>query len=134
MNRMLDTDICIYIIKHKPPQVLAAFLTFQPGEIAISSISVAELMYGAIKSRKPEQNLSAIEHFLMPLTILSFDETCAAIYGSVRADLEKAGTPIGSLDMLIAAHALQRGLIVVTNNTREFTRVAGLVVENWTTS
>ena len=131
MKVMLDTDICIYIINRKPTEVLARFSNFEVGEIAVSSVTVGELMYGAMKSQKPLQNQNALEQFLLPLTIVPFDDNAAKVYGKVRADLEKSGQPIGALDTLIAAQALQLGLILVTNNTREFSRIPELVVETW---
>ncbi|MBW3623394.1 MAG: type II toxin-antitoxin system VapC family toxin [Armatimonadetes bacterium] len=131
MNRLLDTDICIYIIKRKPPQVLQRFSAFEPGEIGVSSITVAELYYGAEKSRHPSRNIQALEQFLMPLSIVEFGFVAAATYGRIRAHLESAGTPIGPMDLLIAAQALQIGVTLVTNNSREFTRIPGLTIENW---
>ena len=131
MKVLLDSDICIYIIKRKPADVLKRFQEFEPGEIAVSSITVAELMYAASKSQKPRQNQSAIEQFLTPLSVLPFDDTSAVIYGHVRANLERLGTPIGPFDTLIAAQALQQKVVLVTNNVREFARIPGLVVENW---
>ena len=98
---------------------------------SFSSITVAELQYGVAKSDRPEQNALALAALLAPLDVLAFDDAAAAVYGTVRAGLERAGTPIGSMDLLIAAHALALGRTVVTNNTREFSRVAGLKVENW---
>lgn len=131
MKYMLDTNICIYTIKHKPEAVIKAFLAHDPDELCISSITYAELMYGVEKSAAPERNRLAITMFLSPLSILEFDALAAEQYGSIRADLERKGTPIGSMDMLIAAHAKSENLILVTNNTREFFRVEGLQVEDW---
>jgi len=128
---LLDTNICIYLIKKKPSRLLERLREVDIDTVAVSSTSVAELQYGVAKSARPEQNGLALAAFLAPLGVAPFDDAAAAVYGVVRARLERAGTPIGSLDMLIAAHALALGRTVVTNNTREFDRVAGLKVENW---
>ena len=133
MRLMLDTNICIYIIKQKPPEVLVRFNSYEVGDIAVSSITVAELQFGVRKSQQPERNQHALAQFLLPLTVVDFDQTAAATYGEVRASLERQGQPIGPLDMLIAAHALSQKLILVTNNVAEFDKVQGLVVENWAT-
>jgi tRNA(fMet)-specific endonuclease VapC len=132
MKYMLDTNICIYAIKHKPESVIRAFLSHDPDELCISSITYAELMHGVEKSQAVEKNRLAMSLFLSPLTILEFGALAAEEYGRVRADLEKKGTPIGPMDMLIAGHAKAENLILVTNNTREFDRVEGLEVEDWT--
>lgn len=128
---LLDTNICIYLIRQKPRRLLDRLRGVDIRAVSVSSISVAELQYGVAKSARPEQNGIALAAFLAPLAVEPFDEAAAAAYGAVRANLERAGTPIGSLDMLIAAHALALGRTVVTNNAREFDRVAGLKVENW---
>lgn len=132
MRYMLDTNICIYAIKHKPEAVIRNFMLHDPDEMCISSITYAELMHGVEKSQAVEKNRLAMSLFLSPLTILDFDSDAAEEYGKVRANLEQRGTPIGPMDMLIAGHARSKGLIVVTNNTREFMRVEGLRVEDWT--
>lgn len=132
MKYMLDTNICIYAIKHKLETVIRNFMLHDPDEMCISSITYAELMHGVEKSQAVEKNRMAISLFLSPLTILDFDADAAEEYGKVRADLEQKGTPIGPMDMLIAGHAKSKGLIVVTNNTREFIRVGGLRLEDWT--
>ncbi len=132
MKYMLDTNICIYIIKRKPSKVLKRFKKYSPGDILVSSITLAELRYGAEKSLYVEQNLDALNGFMVPLEIVPFDERAADEYGKVRAQLEKAGKPIGSMDMLIGSHALSLGLAIVTNNTKEFKRIKSLKVENWT--
>lgn len=129
---MLDTNICIYIIKRRPPEVLKRFLEYQVGEIAISAVTLAELRYGVAKSHYREKNAKALEEFTIPLVILPFDEEATQAYGEIRVALEKAGTPIGSMDLLIAAHAVSRGMALITNNTREFNRVPGLEVVDWT--
>ncbi len=132
MKYMLDTNICIYTIKHKPPEVIKAFLCHEPDDMCISSITYGELMHGVEKSQAVERNRAAITLFLSAISILPFDSDAAEEYGAVRADLERKGTPIGPMDMLIAGHARSRGLILVTNNTREFFRVNELEVEDWT--
>jgi tRNA(fMet)-specific endonuclease VapC len=129
---MLDTNICIYIIKQKPPAVLEHFREYQVGDIAISSITLAELRYGVAKSHYREKNAKALDEFILPLEILPFDEEATRTYGEIRAALEKAGTPIGSMDLLIAAHAASLGVALVTNNTREFSRVPDLILADWT--
>lgn len=129
---MLDTNICIYAIKHKPDAVIEKFLSHDPEEMCISAITYAELMHGVEKSMAVERNRIAMSLFLSPITILDFDEKAAEEYGRIRAELEKKGTPIGPMDTLIAGHAKAEGLILVTNNTREFNRVADLMVEDWT--
>ena len=132
MKYMLDTNICIYTIKYKPPEVIKAFLCHEPDDMCISSITYGELMHGVEKSQAVERNRAAITLFLSAISILPFDSDAAEEYGAVRADLERNGTPIGPMDMLIAGHARSRGLILVTNNTREFFRVNELEVEDWT--
>ena len=132
MKYMLDTNICIYTIKHKPPEVIKAFLCHEPDDMCISSITYGELMHGVEKSQAVERNRAAITLFLSAISILPFDSDAAEKYGAVRADLERKGTPIGPMDMLIAGHARSRGLILVTNNTRKFFRVNELEVEDWT--
>lgn len=128
---MLDTNICIYIIRQKPISAIARFRAMPVSSIAISSITLSELEYGVMKSAKPEQNKFALTQFLAPLEILAYDDEAAQCYGVLRADLEKQGTPIGALDMLIAAHALSARCALITNNVREFERVRGLRVDNW---
>jgi len=132
MKFMLDTNTCIYLIKQKPPKVLKHFKSHSIGDIGISVITLAELQYGAAKSQHVEKNRAALEEFLLPLEVADFDEKAAQAYGTVRAALEKAGTPIGSLDTQIGAHALSLGITLVTNNTREFRRIKSLKVVDWT--
>jgi tRNA(fMet)-specific endonuclease VapC len=132
MKMMLDTDICIYIIKRRPPLVLDRFSAFPVRDIGISSITLAELEYGATKSAQPRKNREALEEFVSPLDVAGFDRDAAEAYGRIRTALEKKGLPIGAMDMLIAAHALSLGVSLVTNNETEFRRVSGLRVENWT--
>jgi len=129
---MLDTNICIYIIKQKPPEVLKRFLEYQVGDITISAVTLAELRYGVAKSRYRGKNDKALDEFILPLEVLPFDEDATKSYGEIRAALEKAGTPIGSMDLMIAAHAASLDMTLVTNNTREFSRVSGLKVADWT--
>ena len=131
MKYLLDTNICIYLIKQKPAPVLAMFSEQAVGDIGISSISVAELSYGVQKSQLRDQNQRALAQFLAPLAKASFDMAAAQAYGQIRAALEAQGTPIGSLDTLIAGHAVSLGVTLVTNNAREFSRVPQLKVENW---
>jgi len=133
MKYLLDTNICIYIIKKKPETVLKKVQSLATSDLCVSSITVAELKYGVEKSQQVARNQQALEMFLLPLVIMPFDKDAAISYGKIRAKLEAKGQPIGSLDTLIAAHALSLGYTVVTNNTREFDRVPGLQVENWTT-
>ncbi len=131
MKVLLDTNICIYIIKRKPKKVLQKFNTYQLGDIGISSITVAELEFGVQKSQFSPKNQQALTQFLLPLVIVDFNSTAANVYGVIRATLEKQGTPIGSLDTLIAAHALSLKTTLITNNVEEFRRVPGLKLENW---
>lgn len=131
MRYLFDTNICIYLIKQKPPKVLARFKTLSLSDIGISSITVAELEYGVCKSQQQEKNRSALMQFLIPLEIVEFDQAAATTYGSIRSDLEARGLVIGSMDMLIAAHALSLGVTLVSNNVREFSRIANLSLENW---
>jgi tRNA(fMet)-specific endonuclease VapC len=131
MPYLLDTNICIYIIKRRPESILAKFGSILPGEIGISMITVAELKYGASKSENPEKNFSALEKFLIPINLFDFGYSASKEYGIIRSELEKVGLPIGPLDTLIAAHAISLNHILVTNNEREFRRVARLKVENW---
>jgi tRNA(fMet)-specific endonuclease VapC len=128
---MLDTNICVYLIRKKSPKVFQNLARHSILEVSISAITVAELQFGAQKSSQADQNQQALNQFLLPFTILDFDYDAAMAYGHLRAYLEAEGTPIGSLDTLIAAHALSQNLSIVTNNTREFSRVPGLLVEDW---
>jgi tRNA(fMet)-specific endonuclease VapC len=130
MKFLLDTDTCIYAIKQNQ-DVLRKLLSQSRAEIAVSVITEGELRTGAAKSAAAEKTLQRVENFLRPLTILEFTSQDAAAYAQLRAGLERKGTPIGPLDTLIATQALVRTLILVTNNQREFSRVAGLKLENW---
>ena len=127
---LLDTRICIYIINRRPFEVFARFEGLKVGQVAISSITGAELAFGVEKSGS-RRNRQALDKFLAPLDIVPFDEEAMRAYGARRAHLEGQGTPIGSMDTLIAAQALALGATLVTNNGREFQRVPGLAVENW---
>lgn len=131
MKYMLDTNICIYAVKHKPEIVIKNFLAHEPDEICISVITYSELMHGVEKSQAVEKNRIALSLFLSAISILNFDGAAAETYGKIRTDLERKGMPIGPMDMLIAGHAKSEGLILVTNNTREFERVDDLQVEDW---
>jgi len=131
MRFMLDTDLCIALIKRKPAKMLDKLTSHAPGDVGLSTVSLAELRYGVAKSAQKERNSQALDEFLLPLEIADFDEMSAGSYGEVRAALEKAGTPIGPLDTQIGAHALSLGAVLVTQNTREFRRIPGLAVEDW---
>ena len=132
MRYMLDTNICIYAIKHKPEQVFMRLQEHDPIDICISSVTYAELVHGVEKSKAIEKNRVALALLLANIEIMNFDSLAAESYGKIRADVEEAGTPIGPLDMMIAGHAKALGYTVVTNNTKEFERVKGLKIENWT--
>lgn len=132
MVYLLDTNICAYIINRRPSVVRERLLEHQHDEIGVSSLTAAELRYGADKSSRPGQNHESLDKFLLPLSIYDFGGAAARGYGPVRVGLERQGTPIGPLDTLIAAHALSLGAVLVTSNTREFERVPGLRLEDWT--
>ena len=129
---LIDTNICIYFIKKKPPEVVAKIKSYQPYQIKVSAITVAELEYGVSKSKSVEKNRNVLLKFLSSFEILPFDDQDAEIYGRIRAYLEREGKVIGPLDMQIAAQAVCKDLILVTNNVKEFERVPNLSVENWT--
>jgi tRNA(fMet)-specific endonuclease VapC len=131
MKVMLDTNTCIAIIKRKPPQVIKRFTAYTVGEIGISWITLAELEFGVAKSQHLEKNQEALDEFVLPLEIASFDREAARVYGRVRAALEKKGTPIGPLDTMIGAHAMTLGVTLATNNIREFSRIKGLTIVDW---
>ncbi|MDB4921336.1 PIN domain-containing protein [Mucilaginibacter sp.] len=128
---LLDTNICIYLIKKKPIEVFKRFQSLEIGAVGVSSITIAELQYGINKSSFPEKANNALQNFLIPLEILQFDYDATIPYGKIRAQLEKAGRTIGPLDMLIGAHALSLNAVLVTNNLKEFNRIEGLQTENW---
>lgn len=130
LTYMLDTNICIYVMKIYPSELREKFNALAE-QLCISSITLGELHYGAEKSARRVENRTAIEHFTARLEILPFADKAAAHYGQVRAELERAGTPCGPHDMQIGGHARSEGLIVVTNNMREFSRMPGVRAENW---
>lgn len=131
MKYMLDTNICIYAIKHKPERVFIKLQEINPNDVCISSVTYAELVHGVEKSAAVEKNRLALSLLLANIEIKGFDMKAADEYGKIRVDLEKKGTPIGPLDMMIAGHAKSLGCILVTNNEREFSRVVNLDIENW---
>jgi len=128
---LLDTNICIYIIKRQPPAVLERFSGFAIGDVGISVVTLAELEYGVSKSRDVKRNRHALEQFIAPLEVAILDQEAAVMYGTIRAHLEQEGQPIGAMDLLIAAHARSLDVHLVTNNESEFKRVPGLRIENW---
>jgi tRNA(fMet)-specific endonuclease VapC len=128
---MLDTNICIALIRGRSDHALQRLQSKRVGQVCVSSITVAELEAGAARSQWPEQARSALAQFLASLEIAAFDEAAAQAYGNVRGGLERLGTPIGPLDTLIAAHAIALECTIVTNNVREFARVPDLQVEDW---
>jgi tRNA(fMet)-specific endonuclease VapC len=132
MDLMLDTNICIYLIKEHPPSVLERFVTHAVGTLGISIVTLAELEYGVSKSRRPAQNREALDEFIAPLEVAPFDRPATAAYGKLRVTLEKKGRSIGSMDLLIAAHALSLDARLITHKVKEFGRVPGLRVEGWT--
>ena len=131
MRYMLDTNICIYVIKTKPEKVFQKLQTIHPEDVCISSVTYAELVHGVEKSIAVEKNRLALSMLLANMEILDFDVDAADCYGKIRTGLEKKGTPIGPLDMMIAGHAQSLGYTIVTNNVKEFSRVAALKIENW---
>jgi len=131
MRYMLDTNICIAIVKGKPLKALRRLERLSTGDVGISVITLAELRYGIAKSRNIKRNRQALEEFLLPLEVVDFDENAASAYGTVRANLENTGRPIDPLDTQIGAHALSLNSVLVTNNAAEFRRIKGLEVENW---
>lgn len=132
MKYMLDTNICIYVIKRNPEKVLAHLRKTRISDVYISSITLSELEYGVQKSTRKEQNRIALAEFAAPLEIAPYDDLAAREYGEIRAHLEKTGKSLGALDALIAAHARALKVTLVTNNEREFKRVPGLPIKNWT--
>ena len=131
MRYMLDTNICIYAIKNKPKEVIERLEEHESSEICISSVTYAELIHGVEKSKAVNKNRIALTLLLADIEILPFDANAAESYGEIRAELERKGTPIGPLDMMIAGHAKSLGYTVVTNNIKEFERIVGLRFENW---
>lgn len=131
MKYLLDTNICIYLIKGNDEKLIKKFIKRSPFDFAISSITLSELWYGVFKSKKQKENKAALTSFLQPFEVIYFDDKAAEIYGLIRSKLESDGNLIGSMDLLIAAIALANNLILLTNNEREFKRVPKLKVENW---
>ena len=132
MKYLIDTNICIYIMNHRPAHVVEKFKQFHPGDIAVSTITVFELQYGVAKSVQRQDNQQRLNDFLAPFEILDYDEMAARTCGDLRFILEKRGQPIGPFDLMIAAHALSQQLVLVTNNEKEFAHVENLRIENWT--
>ena len=130
LRYLLDTNICIDVIKARPPSMLESF-NRHAGHIAISATTLSELLHGVEKSAAPERNLAAVENFCSRLDVLPYGPKASLHYGQIRAALERRGTPIGVNDLHIAAHARSEGLTLVSNNLREFERVEGLLLENW---
>lgn len=131
MKLMLDTNVCIYLIKEHPASVLERFVSHPVGDIGVSVITLAELEYGVSKSSRPARNREALEQFVSPLEVASFDRDATTAYGKLRTTLEKTGQPIGSMDLLIAAHAISLDVRLITHNVKEFGRVPGLRIEDW---
>ncbi len=131
MRYLLDTNTCIYIIKRSPERVILRFKRLRVGDVGVSAITVCELQFGVSNSSQPERNQRALTEFLGPLEVLDFPAGASAGYGEIRAHLPRSGKPIGSYDLLLAAHALHDNLTLVTNNVREFARVPNLCTENW---
>ena len=130
LRYMLDTNICIYVIKNRPAELRDRFNSLAD-QLCISAVTLAELFYGVEKSARPAENLAIVEQFAARLDVLPFAERAASHFGQLRAELEKSGQPAGAYDMMIGGHARSEGLILVTNNRREFDRMSGLRVENW---
>ncbi|MBS0975612.1 type II toxin-antitoxin system tRNA(fMet)-specific endonuclease VapC [Serratia rubidaea] len=133
ITHMLDTNIVIYVIKRRPREVLAVF-NQHAGKMAISAVTYGELVHGVEKSARQVENLRVVEDFVSRLDVLPYTDKAVAHYGNIRADLERKGTPIGVNDLHIAGHARSEGLVLVSNNLREFARIDGLRLENWLSS
>jgi tRNA(fMet)-specific endonuclease VapC len=131
MVLLLDTDVCIHMIRERPASVLERFDEYAVGDVGMSVVTLAELEYGVNKSSKPGKNKEALDQFIAPLVVADFDRAATIVYGKARATLEKKGQTIGAMDLLIAAHALSLNVRLVTHNVREFSRVPGLRVETW---
>ena len=132
MSYLVDTNILIFLCKEKSKTLEEKFRSHRPEDFLVSSVTIAELLYGVNKSQRKEQNLQAILKILSPFKVIDFDSRDAWTYGEIRADLERKGTPIGGNDLMIAAQAKRRNLIIITNNTKEYHRVTGLKVQDWT--
>ena len=131
MKILLDTNICIYLINKKSEAILRHFNEYKAGEIGISSITYSELIFGAYKSSKVEQNLEALSEFILPLEIVPFDDEAGFAYGKIRANLEKKGILIGPMDLLIGSHAISLQIPLVTNNEKEFNKISEIQLINW---
>lgn len=131
MIRLLDTNTCIYYLNKTSDRLVAQFKKFSPSDIKLSSIAVAELFYGAEKSKAKKKNWAIVEIFISTFEIIPFDDASSRLYAKIRASLEKSGTPIGPMDLLMASISLANNFILVTNNTKEFKRVKKLKLENW---
>ena len=131
MIRLLDTNICIYFLNRSSDNIIAQFKKLSPSEIKLSAITVAELFFGVEKSKAKRRNYQMVESFVSTFETIPFDEKCSKIYAKIRVSLEKAGNPIGPMDLLIASISLAHNFILVTNNTKEFNRVKKLKSENW---
>jgi len=131
MKYLLDTNICVELIRQKSQTLITRLVTCSPGEVAVSTITVAELAYGVQKSSQIRKNQAAFEQFLLPLEIADFDQRASLAYGTLRAMLEREGNMVGAMDMLIGAHALSLEVTLVTNNTNEFKRIPNLNLEDW---
>ena len=131
MAYMLDTNICIYFLNRSSKKIISKMKSLSPSDIKISTITVAELYFGAEKSKAKKKNLMIVQRFIENFEIIPFDEKCCQNYAKIRASLANSGTPIGPMDLLIASIALAHGFILVTNNVKEFKRIKGLSIENW---
>lgn len=131
MRYLLDTNTCVALIRQRPPEVLSRITKHQITDIAVSVLTIAELQYGVNKSSQVQQNQQALDQFLIPFTFLDFDYAAAQAYGPIRATLEAQGIPIGPLDTLLAAQAVAHNLVLATNNTKEFSRIPQLILEDW---
>ena len=131
MRYMLDTNTVIYAKDARPETVLEKLQRYSPGDLCISSITMAELEYGVCNSLRPEQNRLALMLFLSNIEVIPFDGDAARSYGEIRYDLKRKGKLIGANDLLIAAHARSLGYTLITNNTKEYERVEGLLLDNW---
>ncbi len=134
MTYLLDTNICIYLKRHQPPEVVARFDALEPSEVAISSVTLAELEYGVSRSARQAHDRAILDELLQLLVVVPFDVPAARHFGDIRASLERQGTPIGPFDLQIAAQARSLGLTLVTHNLREFARVPELTLEDWYTA
>jgi tRNA(fMet)-specific endonuclease VapC len=131
MRYLLDTNVCVDYLTGRYPRVTRRIQQAEPDDVCVSSVAVAELRYGAEKSARPQQNHERLDIFLREVACVDFDSNAASVYGRIRARLEKKGVVIGPYDLQIGAHALSLGLVLVSDNVREFRRVSGLKVENW---